>query len=212
MLTICFVRRRHCWWFLGEDGKAGVCHITHHPGNLRRHLTPVHVMFNTGAAGDFLWVAVPWTIAQRETQWHRQFGMAHGHQSRHANRWYLLHLLQKYQLMKHLPLFDVFFYTVRCRLRTHLVCGINCDLRYGVVDTEVCSVGCVNYYKRARLQLHKIQEIYKKKICMPLYSTFAVAECFPTEKFARFVFLSLELIYIKKNRKVYVAKRGGYEP
>lgn len=31
MLTICFVRRRHCWWFLGEDGKAGVCHITHHP-------------------------------------------------------------------------------------------------------------------------------------------------------------------------------------
>lgn len=54
MLTICFVRRRHCWWFLGEDGKAGVCHITHHPGNLRRHPTPVHVMFNTDAAGDFL--------------------------------------------------------------------------------------------------------------------------------------------------------------
>lgn len=54
MLTICFVRRRHCWWFLGEDGKAGECHITHHPGNLRRHPTPVHVMFNTGAAGDFL--------------------------------------------------------------------------------------------------------------------------------------------------------------
>ena len=97
------------------------------------------------------------------------------------------------------------FYTVRCRLRTHLACGINCDLRYGVVDTEVRSVGCVNYYKPAPLQLHNIQEIYKKKIYMPLYFTSALAECFLTEMFARFVFLSLELIHIKKSRTVHVA-------
>ena len=147
MLTICFVRRRHCWWFLGEDGKAGVCHITHHPGNLRRHPTPVHVMFNTGAAGDFPWVPVPWTIAQRETQWHRQFGMAHGHQSRHANRWCLLHLLQKYRLMNRLLLLcDSFFYIARFRLRILLVVwSINCDLavrgfRYSSAQCCMCKL------------------------------------------------------------------------
>lgn len=85
------------------------------------------------------------------------------------------------------------------------MCGINCDLRYGVLDTEVCGVRCVNYYKPAPLQLRNIQEIYKKEIYMPLCFTFAVAECFPTEMFARFVSLSLELIHIKKNREVYVA-------
>ena len=40
---------------------------------------------------------------------------------------------------------------------------------------------------------------------MPLYFTFAVAECFPTEMFASFVFRSLDLIHIKNNRKMYVA-------
>jgi len=40
---------------------------------------------------------------------------------------------------------------------------------------------------------------------MPLYFTFAVAECFHMEMFARFAFLSLELMHIKKNRKLYVA-------
>jgi len=98
--------------------------------------------------------------------------------------------------MKRLLLFDGFFYTVKCRLRTHLVCGINCDLRYGFVDTDVRSVGCVNYYKPAPLQLHNIQEIYEKKIYKSLYFMFDVAECFPTEMLARFVFLPLELTHI----------------
>jgi len=90
--------------------------------------------------------------------------------------------------------FLMVFYTVRCRLGTHLAWDINCDLRCGVVDTEVRSVGRVNYCKPAPLHLHSIQEIYKKKIYMPLYFTFAVAQCFPTEMFERFVVLSLELL------------------